>query len=82
MIAVLAGAGLVAAFMQTLVVPVIPHLPQLLDTTPADAQWVLTSTLLAAAISTPISGRLGDMYGKRRMVLVLLGILVLGSLIS
>ncbi|MET1044761.1 MAG: MFS transporter, partial [Microbacteriaceae bacterium] len=44
--------------------------------------WVLTSTLLAAAISTPISGRLGDMYGKRRMVLVLLGILVLGSLIS
>jgi MFS family permease len=82
MIAVLTASGLIAAFMQTLVVPIIPHLPELLDTTTVDAQWVLTSTLLAAAISTPISGRLGDMYGKRRMVLVLLAILVLGSIIS
>jgi MFS family permease len=82
MIAVLTASGLIAAFMQTLVVPIIPHLPELLDTTTVDAQWVLTSTLLAAAISTPISGRLGDMYGKRRMVLALLAILVLGSIIS
>lgn len=82
MIAVLTASGLIAAFMQTLVVPVVPHLPELLDTTTGDAQWVLTSTLLAAAISTPISGRLGDMYGKRRILLVLLGVLVLGSIIS
>ncbi|TXN31644.1 MFS transporter [Lacisediminihabitans profunda] len=68
--------------MQTLVTPIIPHLPALLDTTAADSTWVLTSTLLAAAISTPISGRLGDMYGKRRIVLVLLIIMAGGSIVS
>ena len=82
MIATLAATGLIAAFMQTLVTPIIPRLPELLDTTTADASWVLTSTLLAAAISTPISGRLGDMYGKRRIMLLLLAILVTGSVIS
>jgi MFS family permease len=68
--------------MQTLVTPVLPELPQLLDTTAADASWVLTSTLLAAAISTPISGRLGDMYGKRRVMLVLLTIMTTGSILA
>ncbi len=77
----LALTGLIAAFMQTLVTPIIPRLPELLETNAADATWVLTSTLLAAAISTPISGRLGDMYGKRRIVLVLLMFTLGGSVI-
>jgi MFS family permease len=81
MIGALATSGLIAAFMQTLVTPVIPELPQLLSTTLADSSWVLTATLLAAAISTPISGRLGDMYGKRRIVLILLAIMALGSVV-
>lgn len=82
MIATLATTGLIAATMQTLVTPIIPQLPMLLDTTVADAQWVLTSTLLAAAIATPIAGRLGDMYGKRRMALTLLMIMTFGSIVA
>jgi len=81
-VATLAATGLIAAFMQTLVTPIIPELPQLLDSTAANTSWVLTSTLLAAAISTPISGRLGDMYGKRRIVLVLLLIMTAGSIVA
>ena len=81
-VAVLAGTGLIAAFMQTLVTPIIPELPQLLNSVPADTSWVLTATLLAAAISTPISGRLGDMYGKRRVVVILLAIMTLGSIVA
>ena len=81
-VATLATTGLIAAFMQTLVTPVIPHLPQLLNTDVANAQWVLTSTLLAAAVTTPISGRLGDMFGKKRVALALLAVMVLGSVIS
>jgi MFS family permease len=82
MIATLATAGLIAAFMQTVVTPIIPELPTLLDTTRADSSWVLTATLLAAAISTPISGRLGDMYGKRRIMLALLIITAVGCAIA
>jgi MFS family permease len=79
--AVLALTGLIAAFMQTIVTPIVPELPTLLGTTSANATWVLTATLLAAAISTPISGRLGDMYGKRRVMLALLGFTIAGSVV-
>lgn len=81
-VAVLAIAGLASSFMFTLVVPIQSELPELLDASREDTAWVVTSTLVAAAVMTPISGRLGDMYGKRRIVLVLLGLLVLGSVIA
>lgn len=81
-IAVLASCGLVASFMQTLVVPLIPVFPRLLNASAADASWVVTVTLLAASVITPVSGRLGDLYGKRRMILVSLALLVAGSVVS
>ena len=81
-VAVLAIAGLASSFMFTLVVPIQSKLPELLDASRDDTAWVVTSTLLASAVATPISGRLGDMYGKRRIVLVLLALLVLGSVIA
>ncbi|WP_420855042.1 MFS transporter [Rhodococcus pseudokoreensis] len=80
-VAVLAFAGVVAAVMQTLVVPLIGELPELLDTTRSNATWVVTATLLAAAVATPISGRLGDLYGKRRIMLACSALLVVGSLV-
>ncbi|MFJ9028640.1 MFS transporter [Streptomyces sp. NPDC102274] len=78
---VLAFAGITVAVMQTLLVPVIKDLPVLLRTTPSNATWVLTATLLAGAVSTPIMGRLGDLFGKRRMLLASLAVMVVGSLI-
>ncbi|MFE0731931.1 MFS transporter [Streptomyces antibioticus] len=79
---VLAFAGIVVAVMQTLLVPVIKDLPQLLDTSPGDATWVLTSTLLSGAVATPIMGRLGDLYGKRRLLILSLAVMVAGALVS
>ena len=81
-IAVLAFAGLTSSFMFTLVVPIQAELPELLNSTRENTAWVVTSTLVAAAISAPISGRLGDMYGKRRIVLILLLTSIIGSLIA
>ncbi|MFE6284287.1 MFS transporter [Streptomyces sp. NPDC057877] len=79
---VLAFAGIAVAVMQTLLVPVIKDLPQLLDTAPSNATWVLTSTLLSGAVATPIMGRLGDLYGKRRMLVASLAVMVVGALVS
>jgi MFS family permease len=81
-VAVLALGGITVALMQTLVIPLIPQLPQLLHSNPADTTWAITATLLAGAIATPVVGRLGDMYGKRRMLLASLGILVVGSVVA
>ncbi|WP_245573445.1 MFS transporter [Amycolatopsis benzoatilytica] len=68
--------------MQTLVIPLIPAFPRLLNTTSTDASWVVTVTLLAAAVITPVAGRLGDLYGKRRVLLASLALLIAGSVVS
>lgn len=78
---VLAFSGIVVAVMQTMLVPVIKDLPVLLATAPGNATWVMTATLLTGAVATPIMGRLGDLYGKRRMLLASLAFMVVGSLI-
>ncbi|WP_405535445.1 MFS transporter [Streptomyces sp. NBC_00075] len=80
-VGILAFAGIVAAITQTLVVPLIGELPSILDTSASNASWVITATLLAAAVVTPVAGRLGDMYGKKRMLLVSLVPLILGSVV-
>ncbi|TDW15175.1 MFS transporter [Kribbella kalugense] len=79
---VLASAGITVALMQTLVIPLVPKLPQLLNASAAETAWAITATLLAAAVATPIMGRLGDMYGKRRMLLISIGMLVAGSVVA
>ncbi|GGU39547.1 MFS transporter [Streptomyces daghestanicus] len=80
-VATLALAGTVAAIMQTLVTPLIAEMPQILGTTPSNAAWVVTVTLLVAGVCVPVSGRLGDLMGKRRMLLVCAVPLVVGSVV-
>ncbi len=80
-VAVLCFGGLVASLMQTLIIPIQPELPHLLHTSISNASWVITATLLAAAVAMPIAGRLGDMFGKQRVMLVSAALLVVGSLV-
>lgn len=82
LVAVLGFASTSASFMQTLVVPIQNHLPTLVDSSRSATAWVLTISLLAAAVTTPISGRLGDIIGKRKVALALMCILLAGSLIA
>ncbi|SDK95538.1 MFS transporter [Nonomuraea jiangxiensis] len=80
-VTVMAAAGIVASLTQTLVVPLIGQLPTLLHTTASNASWVITVTLLAGAVTTPVMGRLGDLYGKRRMMLICAIPLILGCVV-
>ncbi|MCF8571781.1 MFS transporter [Gordonia sp. HY002] len=78
---VLCLGGLIASLMQTLIVPIQPQLPELLGTSVSNASWVITATLLGGAVAMPVAGRLGDMFGKRRILLYSAVILAIGSLI-
>nr|WP_265736790.1 MFS transporter [Actinacidiphila yeochonensis] len=80
-VGVLAGAGITVSLMQTLVIPLIPDLPALLHTGTANASWAITSTLLAAAVATPVAGRLGDLFGKRHVLVASTLLLVVGSVL-
>ncbi|MEK8227506.1 MFS transporter [Oerskovia sp. M15] len=80
-ITTLALAGTVAAIMQTLVTPLIATMPQLLNTSQSDAAWVITITLLVSAVCVPVTGRLGDLFGKRKMLLICTVPLAVGSVV-
>jgi EmrB/QacA subfamily drug resistance transporter len=81
LVAVLAFSSILVSLMQTVLVPLLGQLPELFHTSASNASWAVTSTLLVAAIATPISGRLGDMYGKRRVLLACMGLLTFGSIL-
>jgi MFS family permease len=82
LVAVLSAAGISVSLMQTLIVPLIPELPNLLHTSPSNASWAVTATLLTAAVATPVFGRLGDMYGPKPMLIACAVLLIVGSLIA
>ncbi len=70
------------ALLQSLVLPVLPTIQHDLHTSQSVVTWVLTAYLLSASIFTPILGRVGDMVGKERMLVVTLAALALGSVIA
>jgi EmrB/QacA subfamily drug resistance transporter len=80
--AVLAAAVAAYALLQSLVIPVLPTIQAGLHTSQNTVTWVLTAYLLSASIFTPIMGRLGDMWGKERMLVVALIALTLGSVLA
>lgn len=80
---IVVGLGaLVVSLSQSLLIPVLSTLPAEIGTSTTNVSWLLTSTLMVGAISVPIMGRLGDMFGKRLVLLVAIGALVVGSLLT
>jgi EmrB/QacA subfamily drug resistance transporter len=75
---VLTLAGMAYALQQTMVIPALPVLQRDLHTTTTWATWVLTVFLLVASVATPIFGKLGDQYGKERLLTISLAIFLVG----
>ncbi len=72
-LAVLLLAGVSFALSQTLVIPALPQIGAELEASPSTTSWILTAFLLSASVATPIVGKLGDSYGKGRVLTVVLG---------
>jgi MFS family permease len=67
--------------MQSLVIPALPAIQRSLGASPDAASWTVTAFLLSSAVATPIAGRLGDMLGKRRVLVAVLAIVAVGTLL-
>ena len=80
--AVLSVGALSYSLLQSLIIPAIPDIQASLHASATAVSWLLTAFLLTASVATPIVGRLGDMYGKERALLVVLIILAVGTFIS
>src|SRR3954467_11060828 len=77
---ILGVAALAFALGQTTLIPAIPELARALDTDASGVAWAMTGYLLAAAVCTPVVGRLGDMFGKRRLLVIALLAFAAGSI--
>ncbi|MFC5008090.1 MFS transporter [Dactylosporangium cerinum] len=74
--------GLAFAVLQSLVAPAMSTIARDLNASTADISWILTAYLLSASVLTPILGRLGDMVGKRRVLIAVLAVLAAGTLLA
>jgi MFS family permease len=81
-LAVLSLGSLAYSVLSGAVIPALPTFEHALHTSETGVTWILTAYLLAASVGTSILGRLGDMYGKERVLLWTLVILALGTLLS
>jgi MFS family permease len=82
MILALGLCGSTMSMTFTLVLPLLAELPAILGASADDVAWVSTATLLTGTIATPVFGRLGDLYGKRRLALASISCCIAGSLLG
>jgi MFS family permease len=78
---VLAVGALDFGLEQAIVAPALPAIQRHYHASPTSVAWLLTGFLIAAAVLTPLAGRLGDSFGRRRVLLASLGLFALGALV-
>ena len=71
-------AMFLSALEQTIVAPALPTIGRTLGGV-ENLSWVVTAYLLSATVATPLFGKLSDIYGRRRMMLISISVFVLGS---
>src|SRR5271165_5388229 len=81
-LAVLSLAGIAYAMLSSSVVPALPTIQRALGVSETEITWLLTAYLLSASVGTAIIGRLGDMHGKERLLLLTLVVLAGGTLLA
>jgi MFS family permease len=77
-LAILSCVGLIAMFADTMILPAIPDIIKDFKISYNTSSWILASFLITGAVMTPIAGRLSDMYGKKKMLLLIVGIYTIG----
>lgn len=79
-LAILTLAGAAFSLQQTMVFPALKTFQEEFGSSTAWTTWILTGFLVSAAVTTPILGRLGDQFGKERMLLIALSLFLAGCL--
>src|SRR5215472_16114025 len=81
-LAVVSLAALAYAVLSSAVIPALPTLQHSLGASETGVTWLLTGFLLSASVGTAIIGKLGDMYGKQRLLVWTLVTLSAGTLLA
>jgi MFS family permease len=79
-LAILSCLGLITMYGETMVLPAIPDFIQDFNISYSTSSWILSSYLIAGAVMTPIAGRLSDIYGKKKILLIVMAVYSTGIL--
>lgn len=77
-LAILSSLGIIAMSAETMVLPAIPDIIADLHISYQDSSWILAAILVTGAVMTPIAGKLSDIYGKKKILLIIFSIYILG----
>lgn len=77
-LAILSCLGLIVMFDETMILPAIPDFIRDFGISYSASSWLLSAYIIAAAVMTPIGGRLSDIYGKKKMLLIVMAVYILG----
>ncbi len=77
-LAILSCLGLIVMFDETMILPAIPDFIRDFGISYSASSWLLSAYIIAAAVMTPIGGRLSDIYGKKKILLIVMAVYTLG----
>jgi MFS family permease len=77
-LAILSSTLLTVFFSETMLLPAIPEIIQDFNISYGTAAWIFSAYLIVAAVMTPVAGRLSDLYGKKKVLLILLTLYIAG----
>ena len=78
-LAILSLIGLIIVYGETMIIPAIPDLVKDFNIPYNTTAWILTAYLIAGAVATPIVGKLSDIYGKKKILLIVVIIYTAGT---
>src|SRR5213594_3012960 len=77
-LAILSCVATMVMYAETMLIPAIPDLIKYFDVSYSMSSWILTAYLITGAVMTPIAGKLSDQYGKKKILLIIMVIYVVG----
>lgn len=78
MLAILGSTILITMYGETMLLPAIGDIIEEFDISYSTSSWILTAYLISGAVMTPIAGKLSDIYGRKKMVLIIFIIYIIG----
>ncbi len=78
-LAILGSTLLIVMYSQTMLIPAIPDIIKEFNISYSSASWILTSYLISGAVMTPIGGKLSDIYGRKKIIVVVMLVYIIGT---
>ena len=75
---ILSCLGLIVMFDETMILPAIPDFIREFNISYSTSSWLLSAYIIAAAVMTPIGGKLSDIYGKKKILLIIMAVYAIG----